>query len=151
MLVQWLFNGCSMVGERLSPCVLSSVFCFEHECGRGCCLCFVSHEFFLVVENRVYLGGCFSWKAWQKIRMPCAENQARIRQQRSRLAFMTHRHPDALCGGASRRVFGCLQRRFFHNEDTDRTFFVLKKGKQSDILQGKTERKDRKKRFVNKK
>ena len=40
---------------------------------------------------------------------------------------------------------------FFHNEDTNRTFFVLKKGKQSHILQGETERKDRKKRFVNKK
>ena len=39
---------------------------------------------------------------------------------------------------------------FFHSEGIDRTFF-LKKGKQSDILQGKTERKDRKKRFVNKK
>ena len=46
MAVQWLFNGCSMVGERLSPCVASAVFCCEHECGRCCCLWFVSHEFF---------------------------------------------------------------------------------------------------------
>lgn len=41
---------------------------------------------------------------------------------------------------------------FFHSEGIDRTFFPEeRKGKQSDILQGKTERKDRKKRFVNKK
>ena len=141
MLVQWLFNACSMVGERLSPCVVSSVFCFEHECGRGCCFCFVSHDdLFLVVENRVYLGGCFSWKAWQffatawqifatawqKIRMPCAE----VRQ--------------GGCLAVFRDVFSTMK------TQTER-FFVLKKGKQSDILQGKTERKDRKRRFVNKK
>ena len=80
MVVQWLFNGCSMVGERLSPFVVGFGVGREHECGCGSGFCFVSHEFcFLRVEIRVYWGRCFSWKAWQffatawqKIRMPCA-------------------------------------------------------------------------------
>ena len=87
MVVQWLFNGCSMVGGWLSPCVVVVGVRGEHECGCGSGFCFVSHEFcFLRVEIRVYWGRCFSWKAWQffatawqifatawqKIRMPCA-------------------------------------------------------------------------------
>ena len=89
MVVQWLFNGCSMACKRLSPCVVVVGVRGEHECGCGSGFCFVSHEFcFLRVEIRVYWGRCFSWKAWQK-------------------------NPDALCGGASGKVFGCLQRRFF--------------------------------------
>ena len=46
MFVQCLFNACSMVVQWLSPCVVSSVFCFEHECGCG--FCFVSHEFWQI-------------------------------------------------------------------------------------------------------
>ena len=73
MLVQWLFNGChhascppfsaSSMNADAAAVSVSSPMSF--------CL--------LVVEIRVYLGGCFSWKAWQffatawqKIRMPCA-------------------------------------------------------------------------------
>ena len=88
-VVQRLFNVCSTACKRLSPCVVVVGVRGEHECGCGSGFCFVSHEFcFLRVEIRVYWGRCFSWKAWQK-------------------------NPDALCGGASGKVFGCLQRRFF--------------------------------------
>ena len=62
-----------MACKRLSPCVVVVGVRGEHECGCSSGFCFVSHEFcFLRVEIRVYWGRCFSWKAWQKIRMPWA-------------------------------------------------------------------------------
>ena len=95
MLVQWLFNGChhascppfsaSSMNADAAAVSVSSPMSF--------CL--------LVVENRVYLGGCFSWKAWQffatawqKIRMPCAEVRQRgLKRQKTpmRIAAKWHR------------------------------------------------------------
>ena len=48
MFVQCLFNACSMVGEWLSLFVVVVGVDGEHECGRRCGFCFVSHEFWQV-------------------------------------------------------------------------------------------------------
>ena len=98
MLVQWLFNGCSMVvqwlakgwrkvGERLAkgchhalrpPFSASSM-------NADAAAVYVSSPMsfcFLVVENRVYLGGCFSWKAWQRgcVKMHILDTPSKVRQ-----------------------------------------------------------------------
>ena len=48
MFVQCLFNGCSMIGEWLSLFVVVVGVDGEHECGRRCGFCFVSHEFWQI-------------------------------------------------------------------------------------------------------
>ena len=86
MLVQWLFNGSSMVVQWLAkgchhalcpPFSTSSM-------NADAAAVYVSSPMsfcFLVVENRVYLGGCFSRKAWQRgcVKMHILDTPSKVR------------------------------------------------------------------------
>ena len=113
MVVQWLYNACSMVVQWLfNGCHHASCPPFSaSSMNADAAAVSVSSPMsfcLLVVEIRVYLGGCFSWKAWQffatawqifatawqKIRMPCAEVRQRgLKRQKTpmRIAAKWHR------------------------------------------------------------
>ena len=84
MDVQWLFNGCSMVVQWLAKgChhALRPPFSASSMNADAAAVSVSSPKSFLVVENRVYLGGCFSWKAWQRgcVKMHILDTPSKVR------------------------------------------------------------------------
>ena len=87
MAVQWLFNGCSMAVQWLAK-GCHHAFCppfSASSMNAGAAAVSVSSPMsfcFLVVENRVYLGGYFSRKAWQRgsVKMPILDTPSKVRQ-----------------------------------------------------------------------
>ena len=77
MVVQWLFNVCSTFVQRLAKGCHHALWSLVSASSTNADAAAVSVSSpmslgRLVVEIRVYWGRCFSRKAWQKIRMPCA-------------------------------------------------------------------------------
>ena len=88
MLVQWLFNACSMAVQWLfngwrKVVTMRCVLRFLLRAWMRTLLLFMFRLpwVFLVVEKRVYLGGCFSRKAWQRgcIKMHILDTPSKVR------------------------------------------------------------------------